>query len=303
MKNLILQFVEHLLHPVNKDDPRQVIKEATRLLEEDNNYYAALDLLKPLASSGHALAQTIVGGIFRELTTLPDNYGEAIRWFEMAAEQGFPLAELNLGIMHLDGLGCPPDARAAASWFQRAGEHGQALAQFEMAKLILRGALGPVNVSAALHWMNQAVNQGYTPAVNELARMYETGDGVAKNPQQALQLRRDAAAGGDPEARKVLGEWLYNQAEHTQEQSMFMARLEEAAEYGNVLAQSRLGTIYNSGLGVAPNQHKAAIYWEMAAAQGHGESKASLDHLLSPRSDNRGQGTMENVTPHVPRIG
>ena len=300
MKNRILQFVDHLLHPLNLDDPQQVIKEATRLLEEEGNYYGALDLLKPLANNGNPLAQTIVGGIFRELTTLPDNFAEAMRWFQMAAEQGFPLAQLNLGIMHLDGLGCPRNPMVAAGWFQKAAERGQALAQFELATLILHGAVGQPNMEAALYWMQKAVEQNFAPAVNELANMYETGRGVPLNPNKAMQLRRDAAAGGDPESRLALGKLLYQQADQTNDQALFMLKLEEAAQYGNIEAQARLGTVFYSGLGVSPNRQKAAMYWAMAAEQGHAESRNSLDRL---QDHDREPRTMENVIPHVPRIG
>ncbi|MGC8020812.1 tetratricopeptide repeat protein, partial [Salmonella enterica] len=75
---------------------------------------------------------TIVGGIFRELTQLPDNQAEAVRWFEMAAAQDFALAEMNLGIMFLEGHGVPRDLTTARFWFQKAAKNGQSAAQFEL---------------------------------------------------------------------------------------------------------------------------------------------------------------------------
>src|ERR1700729_41211 len=132
MKNRILKFVQHLVHPVDHSDPEAVVKEAVRILESDGNYYAALDLLKPVATGGHPLAQTIVGGIFRELTQLPDHYAEAVRWFEMAAAQDFPLAQMNLGIMFLEGHGVPRDLATARFWFQKAAQNGQPAAQYEL---------------------------------------------------------------------------------------------------------------------------------------------------------------------------
>jgi TPR repeat protein len=302
MKSRILKFVDHLLHPVDLNDPDQVIKEATRLLEHDGAFAQALELLKPVAESGNALAQTITGGIYRELKTLPDHNGEALRWFEKAAAQGFPLGELNLGIMHMDGLGCPKNPALAAQWFRIAAEKGHPLAQFELAHLIIRGELDGTTLEEAIHLLELAIEQSFTPAMNELAKLYEQKTASEAHKKRAQELRKTAAELGDQDSKVYLGEKLYQQSEDTQDQDGFIHLLEEAANYGYVPALFRLGTIYYGGLGVAPDRQKAASYWLIAAEQGHEESRINLEQMQHADRHTEPR-TMENTIPHVPRIG
>jgi TPR repeat protein len=302
MKNHILKFVDHLLHPVDLNDHNQVIKEATRLLERNNNFQEALELLKPVAESGNALAQTITGGIYRELKMLPDHNGQALRWFEKAAAQGFDLGELNLGIMHMDGLGCPKDPALAARWFRVAADKGHPLGQFELAHLIIRGELDGTTLEEAIFLLELAINQNFTPAMNELAKLYEHKTASEAHKKRAMELRHTAAALGDHDSKLYLGEKLYQQSEDTQNQNEYLHLLEEAATYGYTPALCRLGTIYNSGLGVAPDRQKAASYWSIAAEQGHEESRINLEQMQHAERNSEPR-TMENTIPHVPRIG
>jgi TPR repeat protein len=302
MKNRILKFVDHLLHPVDLSAPDQVIKEATRLLEQDGNFYQALELLKPVALAGNPLAQTITGGIFRELKTLPNHNAEALRWFEQAAALGFPLGELNLGIMHMDGLGCAKNPELAAHWFRLAAQKGHPLAQYELANLIIGGALEQATLEEAIYLLELAIQQSFTPAMNELAKLYEHKTASEAHQKKALELRQTAAALGDLASRLCLGERLYVQSEDTPNQNDYIKLLEESANYGYVPALFRLGTIYHSGLGVTPDRQKAASYWLIAAEQGHEESRMHLKEMQ--HSDQSPEPrTMENVIPHVPRIG
>lgn len=301
MKSRLLKFVDHLLHPVDLHDPDQVIQEASRLLEKNGNYYQALELLKPLAEGGNPLAQTLTGGIYRELKTLPDHNAEALKWFELASSQGFTLGELNIGIMYMDGLGCVKSAETAAHWFRIAAQKGHPLAQHEMATLIISGALEEATLEEAIHYLQQAIQQNYTPAMNELAKLYEHKSASQEHQKQALELRKTAAALGDTESQLVLGERLYLQAESIQNENEFIRLLEESAHYGYVPALFRLGTIYYGGLGVSPDRQRAASYWLIAAEHGHEESRQSLEQMQHVDRETKTR-TMESEIPHIPRI-
>jgi TPR repeat protein len=117
-----------------------------------------------------------------------------------------------------------------------------------------------------------------------------------------MELRHTSAALGDHDSKLYLGEKFYQLSEDTQNQNEFLHLLEEAANYGYTPALFRLGTIYHSGLGVAADRQKAASYWSIAAEQGHEESRINLEQLQHAER-NPEPRTLENTTPHVPRIG
>lgn len=77
----------------------------------------AVRLLTPVAESGDANAQTLLGGIYlRGSPDIPRNDETAAYWLRRAANQGFPQAQLNLGGMYLRGSGVPQSNMQAHVW-------------------------------------------------------------------------------------------------------------------------------------------------------------------------------------------
>jgi SPOR domain/Sel1 repeat len=58
--------------------------------------------------------------------------------------------------------------------------------------------------SQALHLLEPAAEQGNSTALLFLGLMYEYGHGVAKDRSRALRYYKEAAAAGDPDARRIL---------------------------------------------------------------------------------------------------
>ena len=70
------------------------------------DYASALDLLKPLAEKGNAVAQYNVGAMYDYGGMgVTQNYAEAIMWYGMAADQGEADARYNLGMLYFLGKG------------------------------------------------------------------------------------------------------------------------------------------------------------------------------------------------------
>src|SRR5712672_2540246 len=67
------------------------------------DYSAAMRIIQPLAEQGNAVAQSIVGAMYRDGEGVPPNYAEALRWFRRAAEQGNDNAQTNLAFMYING--------------------------------------------------------------------------------------------------------------------------------------------------------------------------------------------------------
>lgn len=82
---------------------------------------------------------------------------------------------------------------------------GDAAAQLGLGFLYNRGDGVPRNLEQAVHWYHKAANQGNNIGQNQLGVMYAHGDGVPKDSAQAVKWYGKAANQGNPAAQTNLG--------------------------------------------------------------------------------------------------
>jgi uncharacterized protein len=80
------------------------------------DYATALQLWRPRATQGVALAQNNLGLMYYDGQGVPQDYREAAKWYRLAAEQGNATAQSNLGSMYYSGEGVPQDYVQAYMW-------------------------------------------------------------------------------------------------------------------------------------------------------------------------------------------
>ncbi len=120
------------------------------------------------AELGHALAQTQVGGMFRDGIGVTKNIDKGTEWTRKAADQGCGMAESNLAAQYLWGLGVPKDVRTAAELYQRASDHGDEYAQWMLGKLYLSGDGVPKDEGNARAMFLKAAKNGSREALFDL---------------------------------------------------------------------------------------------------------------------------------------
>ena len=126
---------------------------------DERDYANALELLLPLAESGNAEAQNLIGFMYRTgLLGMPD-HDEAALWFEAAIEQGHADAFFNLGLMYFQHELLPPDGSATRYAFS----------------------------DAAFSKFRQAAERGHSEAQLYLGHMYSEGLGVVRDPIEAYK--------------------------------------------------------------------------------------------------------------------
>lgn len=81
------------------------------------DYALAMQLFRPLAAQGNAIAQYNLGVMYHDGKGVPKDYAEAMKWYRLAANQGGAGAQYNLGLMYKDGEGTPRDYVRAYTWF------------------------------------------------------------------------------------------------------------------------------------------------------------------------------------------
>jgi uncharacterized protein len=151
------------------------------------DYAMTLQLWRPQAEQGHAVAQYNLGLMYINGTGVTPDDAEAVKWYRLAAEGGYVRAQHGLGGMYIVGLGgLPKDEAEAVNWFQLAADQDYAEAQFDLGLMYAqgRGGLSLDNV-AALMWFNLAVARGFNEAIT-------VRDDVAKlmTPDQIADAER-----------------------------------------------------------------------------------------------------------------
>jgi len=297
----ISNFLNHLLHhspEAGLSSDKRVEAGLSELRSGDQ--FNALNILKPAATDGDVLAQTLVGAIYRELVSLPENYHEAVKWFSLAAAQNYPLAQSNLALMYLHGLGVEKNVKLALQWLTQAAQSGNVNAQYELGAFYEQGYLGEPGAKEAASWYRLASAQEYSPAHNALASLLLRGDGVPKDTNAALALLERSASQNNVDALLVMADFHFENGYLSQNLAPAVLALERAAKLGSPIAQSRLGHMYLFGRGVQQNEKKAEKLLNEAAANGDGEAALTLRELDAERTWHKSQPVDYSRTPDVP---
>ncbi len=104
-----------------------------------------------------------------------------------AAEDGDVGAMVKVANCYFDGSGgFPQESLSAFVWFERAAERGHAEAMFRTAEMLRWGNGRLPNLKEAELWYRRAADKGHKQAQDWLVHAYHTGDGVERDPNEAL---------------------------------------------------------------------------------------------------------------------
>lgn len=119
----------------------------------------------------------------------------------------------------------------------------------------------------------QLAMDGVADAQYNLGHMYEVGQGVEANLEEAVQWYRKAAEQGNARAEIRLG-LMHLNGEGVEKDAVKAAEyLTKAAEKGYAEAQYNLGLLYMKGEGVAQDMALAKELFRKAAMQKHEKAK------------------------------
>mmetsp|Transcript_32032 Transcript_32032/g.104067 ORF Transcript_32032/g.104067 Transcript_32032/m.104067 type:complete len:201 (-) Transcript_32032:13-615(-) len=115
-----------------------------------------------------------------------------------------------------------------------------------------------------------------------LATLFLRGEGVTADTEKALELNRQAAARGHSVAQMNAAHIIEKTSGDRDEIFHF---LKLAADQGFTEAETSLAQCFERGFGVEKDLTEAMRWYARAAAKGHEESIAALDHV-NERLDN-----------------
>lgn len=145
---------------------------------ENGDYGQAFRLYQPIAASGDADAQFMLGLMYANGQGVAQNFYEAAKMYRLAGTQGHIGAQVNLGSMYDECLGNGPcNSEQAANWYRRAADQGDAVAQYNLGVMYGIGRGVAENEWSARVLFRNAAESGYAPAQYNLAVSYERGLG------------------------------------------------------------------------------------------------------------------------------
>jgi TPR repeat protein len=129
------------------------------------DYATALQLWRPLAVQGNAVAQANLGSMYINGEGVAQDYKEAVRWYRLAAVKGQARAQYNVGWFYANGEGVEQDFKEAVKWYRLAAAQGHEKAQLNLGVMYQVGQGVAQDFVRAHMWFNIAAAQGNADAV------------------------------------------------------------------------------------------------------------------------------------------
>lgn len=170
------------------------------------NYALALKEITPLARSGNADAQHLLGLMYYMGRGVARDYKQAFMWHHKAAMQGKADAEYVVGAMYYTGNSVPQDQKQAVAWFRKAAEQGHAEAQHALGLMYRYHVAGmPQDVVIAYMLWNLAAASGNANATEQRASIarqmtqeqIEEAQALSRNWKQGTPLPAQSRTGGN----------------------------------------------------------------------------------------------------------
>ena len=134
------------------------------------NYALALKEITPLARSGNADAQHLLGLMYYMGRGVTRDYKQAFSWHYKAAQQGKADAQYVIGAMYYTGNSVPQDQKLAVQWFRKAAEQDHPDAQHALGLMYRYHVAGmPQDFVIAYMLWNLAAASGHRSATEQRA--------------------------------------------------------------------------------------------------------------------------------------
>lgn len=256
-------------------------------------FLTAIRMATPLAESGNPAAQTLLGEIYAGGLGVPADPKIAAGWYARAAEAGVPAAQFQYALMLLDGEYVEKNEAFADRLLKQAAEGGNANAQFNYAQRLLANNGAKALVEAA-EWYRAAAEKGVPDAQYAYANWLSGEiDGVSRDMAEARQWLVKAAEGGMTAARVELATWLFSGKGGERDFDRGFRLLRQAADTGNIAAQSQLAKAYIYGYGTESDTVEAASWYITARRAGLRDRE--LDDLMDGLSEEQKKEALERA--------
>lgn len=267
------------------------------------SYSEAVKWYSAAAENGHGHAAYRLGKFYADGISIPQDYDMALKWFHRAAELKDKYAYFALGKAFFDGTGTERDYSKSAAWFQKASDEGLPFASYRLAAMYRLGIGIDADTTKASELYSIALS-GFRESDNtnpdvqleyRIGSMYLNGEGIATDPQEALNWFLKSADGGNAFAAYQAAQILLDkkdahwEGDETQGQKLFSDALAGflslEKDKPDAQLEYRIGSMYLNGKGTAVDLHKALERFLKSADGGNAFAAYQAAQILSDKKD------------------
>ena len=230
---------------------------------------------------------------------------EAVKWYRKAADQGHTYAQFSVTLSYFHGFGAAKDngvSKDQVEAVKALALKGDPVAQFNLGNSYrfdhFTGEGVARNPVEAVKWYRKAADQGNADAQSTLGNCHDQGWGVAKDMVEAAKWWRKAADQGVAQAQYNLGIYYANGRGVARDPVEAVKWHRRAAEQWNAKALTELGLCYANGRGVAKDEVEAYAYSNLAGMTSESARQTReffLDEKLSPATVLRGEQRTKEI--------
>lgn len=246
----------------------------------------AVRLTQLSADQDNKFAQNNMGNIYAFGKGLPQDDKKAFEWYLKSAMQNYKIAQFNIATIYNDGLGIEKNTTEALEWAKKSAEQG-----FPNAQTLLGNIYCAMrNYDLGLSWYMKAAEQNDAIALNNIGDMYERGEGVPKdlNEANSYYLKATTAEPDNPLYTSSYWTTKIQVSDSQLDKEHALKIIKDEASSGSKEAQWRLFQIYTDGLYSAANENEAFHWLSQAADRGQHCALITIgDALLNGRGTNR----------------
>ncbi|MBR1442683.1 MAG: SEL1-like repeat protein, partial [Firmicutes bacterium] len=155
----------------------------------------AIEIMKPLAETGHPRAKYVLYEITESKIYLNnyDIYNQVstenkYKIAKKLGSKGDKFAQYLEGICYIDGIGVEKDLSKAKEIHSELAKTGHSFAQYYYADGLRFSRYGKKDTDEAIKWSRKASEKNNPRALFQLANMYNNGESVEKNANEAINL-------------------------------------------------------------------------------------------------------------------
>ena len=250
------------------------------------NLALAIEWVTKAANKGLASAQYLLGTRYALGIVVERDERVALSWYLSAAQQGHAKALLALGKFFSES-----HSALANAYVETAAQAGNAEAQYAWAVALGKQSETERNHGEIVRWLSSAATQGHAKAQVLLGKAYITGVGVARDLERGREWLRVAVRQDSPLAYVALAELdaqggrkrathvnLRGRSAERRKMREKWGKLQTGLDIKEIFA---LGEIFEKGIGVAADLHRAAELYRVAAERGDAQAQFALANALA----------------------
>ena len=235
------------------------------------DYCESFKWYKQAAEKGDSYSQGYIGYYFEEGLGVAADYLQAIEWYQKACDNGNEVAAFNIGVLYENGLGVIQDHTTALNYFRKSADMGYTPAMTQVGKKYQWGEGVEVDIEQAKYWLIKAFENGEIEAANDLGCL-EKGD-------KAIEWFKKGAEKGHAYCQYNLGR-IYQHGEGVEiDYQEAFKWYELAAANGFQAAYNNMGVMQAEGKGVPVDFKRAKEYYQRSIELDGHYSVSNIAHL------------------------